>query len=350
MGVPSPIALRGCYPLMRHSHKKVHWIYVDGVGRFSRDPPCKGEAQVHDNGHLMPCTPCEALPWDPTMCKWMREERIADSSAEHWKLGFLKLSECAAGRRAEKRAVVRELRRVSNVCQTLVQKCDAHKALILAVVQDKRPLASRRAACLTAAKQSAVAVLEDMSKPIQVKLYSKDDRDLACLAAIGIRGSRLPCALNRARHLPSEDVSRGQCRLDPPLCPNQAPTAEFIVPRLPTTDRPLLWNVVTDEIFVDAMVGVMRNMNASGVCTPCCVAPFPLRSEEQIDFLVALALINFQEGKRKTALKSTCWVFAVSEGKLHGSVVHERTHVALNSEYGAVTGIPMLFNRAEMEC
>ena len=59
-----------------------------------------------------------------------------------------------------------------------------------------------------------------------------------------------------------------------------------------------------------------------------------------------IALINFQEGKRKTALKSTCWVFAMLEGKLHGSVVHEPTHVALNSEYGAVTGIPMLFKQS----
>ena len=93
---------------------------------------------------------------------------------------------------------------MSDVCQTLVQKCDAHKALILAIGQDKRPLASRRAARLIAAGQSAAAVLEDVSKAIQVKLYSKDERDLACLAAIGIGGSRLLCALNRARHLPSE--------------------------------------------------------------------------------------------------------------------------------------------------
>ena len=122
LGVPSPFALRGRYPLMPHSHEKVHWIYVDGVGCFSRDPPCKGEAQVDDNGHLMPCAPCEALPRDPTMCKFMHEERTADSSTKHWKLGFLKLSERAARHRAEKRAVVKELRRVSDVCQTLVQK------------------------------------------------------------------------------------------------------------------------------------------------------------------------------------------------------------------------------------
>ena len=74
---------------------------------------------------------------------------------------------------------------MSDVCQTLVQKCDAHKTLILAIGQEKRPLASRRDARLIATRQSAAAVLEDMSRAIQVKLYSKDDRDLACLAAIG---------------------------------------------------------------------------------------------------------------------------------------------------------------------
>ena len=91
------------------------------------------------------------------------------SGTVHWKLGFLKLAERAAGHRAEKRAAVQELRPVSDVCQTLVQKCDAHKALILAIGQDKSTLASRRAARLIAARQSAAAVLEDMSKAIQVK-------------------------------------------------------------------------------------------------------------------------------------------------------------------------------------
>ena len=76
---------------------------------------------------------------------------------------------------------------VSDVPQTLLQKFDVHKALILAIGQEKRPLASRRAARLIATGQSAAAVLEDMSRAIQVKLYSKDDRDLACLAAIRAR-------------------------------------------------------------------------------------------------------------------------------------------------------------------
>ena len=40
----------------------------------------------------------------------------ADSGTVHWKLGFLKLAERAAGHRAEKRAAIQELRRVSDVC------------------------------------------------------------------------------------------------------------------------------------------------------------------------------------------------------------------------------------------
>ena len=114
----------------------------------------------------------------------MREERNADSSMPHFKLGFLNLTKRANGYRADKRNAVQVLQRVSDVCETLVQKCDAHKALILAIGGDKRPLASRRTARLIAFGQSAAAVLEDMSKAIQVPSYNDTDRDLSCLAAI----------------------------------------------------------------------------------------------------------------------------------------------------------------------
>ena len=124
------------------------------------------------------------------MCAWMREERNADSSTPHIKLGFLNLTKCANGYRVDKRNVVQVLQWVSDVCQTLVQKCDAHKAPILAIGADNRPLASRRAARLFASGQSAAAVLEDMSKAIQVRSYNDTDRDLSCLVAIGIGGSR----------------------------------------------------------------------------------------------------------------------------------------------------------------
>ena len=185
------------------------------MGIVSLDPPCTGKARVGDSGEKLPCNPCYEVPRNKTLCKWMREERNADSSTEHFKLGFLNLAKRANAHRADKNTAITALRRVSDVCETLVQKCDAHKALICAIGADDRPLASRRAARLIAAGQSAAAVLEDLSKAIQMRSYNETDRHLACLVAIGIGGSRALCALNRAGRLPSEDVSRERLRLDP---------------------------------------------------------------------------------------------------------------------------------------
>ena len=87
LGVPNANALRGKYPIMRHAHEKVHWRYVDGMGVQSVDPPCTGAARIGDSGEQLPCVPCAAVPSHPTMCVWMREERNADSSTPHFKLG-----------------------------------------------------------------------------------------------------------------------------------------------------------------------------------------------------------------------------------------------------------------------
>ena len=205
---------------------------------------CTGVARVGESGQKLLCTPCYEVPRHPTMCKWMREQRNADSGTPHFKLGFLKLAKHADAHRADKHSAVRVLRHVSNVCETLVQKCDADKALIVAIGADDRPLASRRAARLIAAGQSAAAVLDNMSKAIKVRSYTEKDRDLAALVAIGIGGSRALCALNHTGHLPSKDVSEDRLSLDPPLLPNCPPTADFIVSRLPKVGRPLLWDIL----------------------------------------------------------------------------------------------------------
>ena len=94
------------------------------------------------------------------------EERNADSGDPHFKLGFVKLAKHVDAHRANKRSAPQVLRsvlcRVSDACETLVQNCDAREVLILAIGSDKRPLASRCAARLIAAGQSAATVLEDM--------------------------------------------------------------------------------------------------------------------------------------------------------------------------------------------
>ena len=233
LGIPNANALRGKYAVMRHAYEKVHWRYVHGMGIVSLDPTCIGKARFGESGEKLSCNPCYEVPRNKTLCNWMRQERNAKSSTEHFKLRFLKLAKRANAHRADKNTTITALRRVSHVCETVVQKCDAHQALICAIGADDRPLASLRAARLIAAGQSAAAVLEDLSKAIQIRSYNETDRDLACLVAIGIGGGRTLCALNRAGRLPSEDVSREWLHLDPPLQPNQPPTVEFIVSRLP---------------------------------------------------------------------------------------------------------------------
>ena len=58
---------------------------------------------------------------------------------------------------------------------------------------------------------------------------------------------------------------------------------QFIFSRLPIADRPLLWDILVDEVFLEAMVGVDGGCNASGICTTCCPRKFSLRSEADID-------------------------------------------------------------------
>ena len=86
-----------------------------------------------------------------------------------------------------------------------------------------------------------------------------------CLVAIGIGGICALCALNRTGRLPSEDVLRECLCLDPPLLPNRPPIVEFIVSRLPKVECPLLWDIVVDDIFLEALVGVDRCWQVSGI-------------------------------------------------------------------------------------
>ena len=153
-------------------------------------PPCTKKACVGEFGEILRCTLCHEVPRNPTMCEWMCEECNAVSSTPHFKLGFMNLAKRAYTHHADKHSAIKGLHRVSGVRETLVQKCDAHKALIRTVGVDDRPLASRHAACLIAASQSAAVVLEDSSKVIQVRSYNERDCGLACFVAIGIGGSR----------------------------------------------------------------------------------------------------------------------------------------------------------------
>ena len=109
LGIPNANALRGKYPVMRPAYEKVHSRYVDGMGIVSLDPPYTGKVRFGDSGEKLPCNPCYEVPRNKTPCKWMREERNADSSTEHFKLGFLNLAKRANAHRADKNTAIKAL-------------------------------------------------------------------------------------------------------------------------------------------------------------------------------------------------------------------------------------------------
>ena len=63
-------------------------------------------------------------------------------------------------------------------------------------------------------------------------------------------------------------MSRDRLRLNPPLLPTHPPpTLEFIVSRFPEADHPLLWDILVVEIFLEALLDVEHQGQASGICT-----------------------------------------------------------------------------------
>ena len=98
------------------------------MGIVSLEPLCTRKACCGDSSKKLPCNPCYAVPCNKTLCKWMREERNADSSMEHFQLGFLNSAKRANVHRADKNTAIKALCRVSDVCEALLQKCHAHKA------------------------------------------------------------------------------------------------------------------------------------------------------------------------------------------------------------------------------
>ena len=86
------------------------------------------------------------------------------------------------------------------------RKCDANKALLIAVGNNEKPLAPRRAGRFIAEGHNLEAVLGDLAKGIQIRMYTTADYDLAALAFIGIGGLRLSTAMNRRGHTPAKDT------------------------------------------------------------------------------------------------------------------------------------------------
>ena len=103
------------------------------------------------------------------------------------------------------------------------QPCETYKALAVAVAEDNRRLAGRRAARLLRAGWAPATVLGHLCDAWSVKSWDAQDRDAAALAAVGVGGPKLLQALNNAAYLPSYDTGRMQVEGAPRVRPNEPP-------------------------------------------------------------------------------------------------------------------------------
>ena len=78
-----------------HMRRSIGGMWT-GWGSVSGPPPIPERPALFTSVNNCPVFPCAAVPSHPTMCVSMREERNADSSTPHFKLGFLNLTKRAA--------------------------------------------------------------------------------------------------------------------------------------------------------------------------------------------------------------------------------------------------------------
>ena len=83
------------------------------------------------------------------------------------------------------------------------QRCETYKALAVALAEDDRPLAGRRAARLLQAGWAPAKVLGHLCHACSVQSWDAQDTDAAKLAALGVERPKLLQALNNAGFLPS---------------------------------------------------------------------------------------------------------------------------------------------------
>ena len=187
-GIKDANHLQWAYPLLRHGHEKTAWRQVDGLGLESVDLLCTGEGSYDSMGCIAPCSPRASVRGNIVLHLWMFEAIEHDKGVQRWKLGFDTLCIRADGHRREKRTVRQELARSIHRCQHLMNKCAQSKALILAVADDDKSLQQRHVARLIGAGHSLSAVMANMSNTFKIRTYTKKEKDIAGLAALGVGG------------------------------------------------------------------------------------------------------------------------------------------------------------------
>ena len=105
----------------------------------------------------------------------------------------------------------------------LRQRCETYKALVIAIADDDRPLARRLVARLLKAGWAPATVLGHLCEASSVQSLDARDRDLATLAALGIRRRKLLQVLNNTGYLPSYETGRRHVEGAPHVRTNDCP-------------------------------------------------------------------------------------------------------------------------------
>ena len=112
------------------------------------------------------------------------------------------------------------------------RRCETYKALAVAIAEDDRPLAGRRAARLLQASWAPAKVLGHLCDAWSVQSWHAQNRDAAALAAFGVGGPKPLQALNNAGYLLSYDTGRRHVEGAPRFRPNELPSLPWLLEAL----------------------------------------------------------------------------------------------------------------------
>ena len=165
------------------------------------------------------------------------------------------------------------------------QRCETYKALAVAIAEDDRPLAGRRAARLLQAGWAPAKVLRHPCDAWSVQSWDDQDKDAAALAALGVGGPKLLQALKKAGYLPSYDTGRRHVEGAPPVRRNEPPRLPWLLEALGHIPGCHVWHLCIDEIHMEDVITVSGKAQAVGLCATCCRHPMPLASGGDVEAL-----------------------------------------------------------------
>ena len=279
--------LRRMYPVMRGNYEKPPWEFCDRRGLFALD--CRTDGRWDDlAGRYGPCLPCLDLLSGKHAARlkgWMNTAVDPKDTKPHYRQGPHILSRRL--NEANDRGYVAQetMGQLQEDLHQFRQRCETYKALAVAIAEDDRPLAGRRAARLLQAGWAPAKVLGHLCDAWSVQSWDDQDRDAAALAALGVGGPKLLQALNNAGYVPSYDTGRRHAEGAPRVRPNEPPGLPWLLEALGHIPGCHVWHLCIDEIHVEDVITVSGEAHAVGLCATCCRHPMPLASGGDVEAL-----------------------------------------------------------------